>query len=121
MKTLFTTLLFLTMTVISTYAGLEVAQQKGIGTIDQFDAHGKIVYRFVPVEPNKEELRAVKFIPTRLKFKKGLPEEMEKFFAEALEEKKEVEIECKFLDKGAGKKTSIGSEIISYKFSKESK
>lgn len=119
MKALFTSLLFLALTVFTTYAGLEESQQKGIGTIDQFDAHGKIVYRFVPAEPNKEELRLVKFIPSRLKFKGGLPEEIEKFFAKALEEKKEVEIECKFLDKGAGKKTSIGSEIISYKFVKE--
>ena len=119
MKTIFTTLLSVIFTISSAYAGLKESQQKGVGTIDQYDSHGKTVYRFVPAEPNKEELRLVKFIPSRLKFKGGLPAEMEEFFAKALEEKKKVEIECEFFDKGAGKKTSIGIKIISYKFAEE--
>jgi hypothetical protein len=49
-------------------------------------------------------------------FKKGYPQDMKDFFQKAIDEKKEVEVECEFLDKGLGKSTSIGIKLISYKF-----
>jgi len=119
MKPLKLVFLFSALLISTAFAGLEKATQKGIGTIDQYDSHGKTVYRFVPQESEADKLRLVKFIPNRLGFKKGLSEELEKFFAEALKEQKSVEIECEFFDKGIGKKTSIGSKIISFKFVKE--
>lgn len=97
-------------------AELKKSTQKGIGTIDTFESHGKMLFRFVPKAPNKEQLRLVKMHYTRMGFKDGYPEEMKKFFQKAMDEKKEVEIECEFFDKGPGKATSIGIKLISYKF-----
>lgn len=102
--------------VLTGSAEMKKATQKGIGTIDTYESHGKMLFRFVPKAPNKEQLRLVKMHYTRMGFKKGYPEEMQKFFQKAMDEKKEVEIECEFFDKGPGKKTSIGIKLISYKF-----
>jgi hypothetical protein len=97
-------------------AELPKATQKGIGTIDTFKSHGKLLFRFVPKAPNTEKLRLVKMHYTRMGFKKGYPQDMKDFFQKAIDEKKEVEVECEFLDKGLGKSTSIGIKLISYKF-----
>ena len=97
-------------------AELKKQSQKGIGTIDTFKSHGKLLFRFVPKAPNAEKLRLVKMHYVRMGFKSGYPDEMKAFFQKAMDEKKEVEIECEFLDKGPGKATSIGIKLISYKF-----
>ena len=108
-KLLLSSLVVITSLVFA--AEMKEAKQTAVGTIDQYDAHGKIVYRFVPKD---KKSRLIKFIPARIGHRKGLPKEMEKFFAEALKEKKEVEIACEFKDKGAGK-TSFATKLVSYK------
>lgn len=100
-------------------AELSKAKQEGIGTIDTYESHGKTLYRFVPKEPNEKSLRKIKMHVARMGYKKGLPKEIEAFFAKALAEGLEVEISCEFFDKGAGKPTSIGTKLISYKFVKK--
>lgn len=102
--------------VLTGSAEMKKATQKGIGTIDTYESHGKLLFRFVPKAPNKDELRLVKMHYTRMGFKEGYPKEMKEFFQKAMDDKKEVEIECEFFDKGPGKKTSIGIKLISYKF-----
>lgn len=103
----------------TTLSALEKATQTGIGTVDIYKSHGVDLYRFVPKAPNEKKLRLVKIHVRRMGYKGGkLPEKMEAFFAKALAEKSEIELTCKFLDKGAGKSTSIGIEVISYKFVK---
>ncbi|MCM8532616.1 MAG: hypothetical protein NE330_15730 [Lentisphaeraceae bacterium] len=98
---------------------MKKATQKGIGTIDTYESHGKMLFRFVPKAPNKEKLRLVKMHYIRMGFKKGYPEEMKTFFQKAMDDKKEVEIECEFFDKGPGRATSIGIKLISYKYVKK--
>jgi len=121
MKYFIKSIVVLSMFLSMALAGLPKSSQTGVGTIDKYDAHGKIVYRFVPKAPNETELRLVKFIPSRIGYKKGLPEEMEAFFAAAVAKKQEVEIACEFFDKGAGSKTSIGTKIVSYQLVKSAK
>ena len=94
----------------------ELPAQSGIGTVDRYMAHGKEVYRFVPVD---KELRMVKFVPGQLGYKKNkLPEEYETILAKALAEKTQIYFECKYFDHGAGK-TAIGKKIIVLKFAEE--
>lgn len=107
---------FLLLSVSSLFAGFEPGQQVGTGTIDLYESHGQMLYRFVPKEPNPEKFRRVKFKPNQGKKPKTYDPKLKAFFEKALQEKKEVVIDCNFADKGAGKKTSIGAKINSYKF-----
>ena len=94
----------------------ELPAQSGIGTVDRYMAHGKEVYRFVPVD---KKLRMVKFVPGQLGYKKNkLPEEYETILAKALADKTQIFFECKYFDHGAGK-TAIGKKIIVLKFAED--
>ncbi|MDP4625575.1 MAG: hypothetical protein NWT08_10615 [Akkermansiaceae bacterium] len=116
MKSLLSLAILLFLAVYSFAAELKPGSQEGVGIIDRYVAHGNEVYRFVP---DDKELRMIKMVPGQLGYKgQKLPEELEKFFAKALEEKKKVKISCDYMDHGVGK-TAIGKKLISYNFVEE--
>ena len=87
------TIITIALSFTTAMADMKKSTQTGVGTIDTFESHGKLLYRFVPKAPNKEKLRKVKMHTARMGYRKGLPKEIEAFFAKALADKSKIKFD----------------------------